>query len=235
MTTQGNITEMFDDIAPRYDFLNHLLSFHIDRCWRRKVSKWVAESLSGLPEPRILDVATGTADLALRMARDLPEAVITGIDLSEKMLGLGREKVREKRLEQRIALRQADAQDIPYPNGCFDAVTVAFGVRNFEDLRRGVGEMARVLKDGGVLVVLEFSRPSNRVFRWLYGVYSKRFLPWIGRQVSGHRTAYRYLPTSIDRFTATQDFTGILEDAGFSALTVKELSGGIATIYRAMK
>lgn len=235
MTAQRNITAMFDDIAPRYDFLNHLLSFHIDRIWRRKVSKAVTKSLQHLPEPRILDVATGTADLAIRMAKDLPEASITGIDLSEKMLQIGREKVRRKKMEQRVVLSLADAQRLPFADGDFDAVTVAFGVRNFEELQQSINEMARVLKEGGIMAVLEFSQPSNRLIWCLYQGYSRHLLPRVGRRVSGNQKAYSYLPESIDRFSASYDFIETLRRAGMRHLQARALSGGIATLYLARK
>lgn len=235
MTAQRNITAMFDDIASRYDFLNHLLSFHIDRLWRRRVSKTVSKSLQNTTNPQILDVATGTADLAIRMARDLPKASITGIDLSEKMLEIGREKVRQKGLKCRIVLSHADAQRLPFADGGFDAVTVAFGVRNFEELQQGVNEMARVLKAGGIMAVLEFSQPKNQLIKCLYQGYSKHLLPRVGRQVSGNQTAYRYLPESIDRFSASRDFIGTLERAGLGHPQARALSGGIATLYLAWK
>ena len=221
------ITKMFDDISPRYDFLNHLLSFHIDKIWRRKTSKLVAKH----QPTAILDVATGTADLAIRMANDIPSANITGVDLSEKMLELGRLKVTQKHLNQRITLRFADAVHLPFEDNCFDAVTVAFGVRNFEHLEAGLQEMLRVALNGGLIAILEFSHPHNVLIKWPYRLYSRHILPRVGRMFSNHVTAYTYLPTSIEAFPESETFAQMLESLGVTNVMRKPFFGGIATLY----
>ncbi len=235
MTKQQTITEMFDDISPRYDFLNHLLSLNLDRGWRRKVSKLVTTALGNLSKPEILDVATGTADLALQMAKDLPSAQITGIDLSQNMLDLGQRKVKAKGLEQRVCLRRDDAMALSFRNESFDAVTVAFGVRNFSDLSQGVHEMVRVLKKGGTLVILEFAKPTHRWIKGGYHLYTHLWLPLIGRLVSGHRSAYRYLPESIERFPSLETNIRMLEEAGLSDVQTEALLGGVALLYHGRK
>lgn len=235
MTTQRTVTEMFDNISPRYDFLNHFLSMNLDRGWRRKVSKLVAEALIECDKPELLDVATGTGDLALRMAKDLPTATITGIDLSQKMIDLGRRKVKAKKLAGRVTLQQGDAMALPYPNERFDAVTVAFGVRNFENLRRGVEEMVRVLKEGGPLVILEFSEPTSPWIKVGYKLYVKRLLPIIGGFISGHKTAYRYLPDSIERFPKPEANVKTLNEAGLKDVKTEALLGGVAIMYQGRK
>ena len=235
MTSQRTVTEMFDDISPRYDFLNHLLSMNIDRIWRHKASRMVAKSLNVNTSVEILDVATGTADLAIEMAEDLPSASITGIDLSQKMLDLGQGKVVEKGLEDRIHLEFDDAQSMSFDDESFDAVTAAFGVRNFADLDRGLREMARVLRKGGTMVILEFSTPSSFWIRGGYRIYSRHLLPWVGRKVSGHKTAYRYLPQSIEGFPLPEAFCRKMEEAGLKEVRAENLSGGIAVLYYGRK
>ena len=221
------ITEMFDDISPRYDFLNHLLSFQIDKIWRRKTSRLVA-----MCHPTaILDVATGTADLAIRMAKDMPSATITGIDLSEKMLEIGRRKVEQKRLDQRVTLMTADAACLPFADNSFDTVTVAFGVRNFEQLEAGLKEMIRVVNNGGLVAILEFSHPQRGIVKWPYRFYSKHLLPLIGRLFSKHQSAYTYLPSSIEAFPDSESFIETLSHLGISNIKGKALCGGIATLY----
>ena len=227
MSSQHAVTEMFDDISPRYDFLNHLLSFHIDKIWRRKTSRLVAQC----QPTAILDVATGTADLAIRLAKDIPTAAITGVDLSEKMLELGRQKIAKKKLDQRITLMTADAMHLPFSDNSFDAVTVAFGVRNFEDLEAGLKEMFRVVKNSGFVGILEFSHPQKSLVKWPYRFYSKRLLPLIGRRISKHQTAYDYLPASIEAFPESTAFMQILRHLGITDVKGKPFCGGIATLY----
>ena len=228
MSSQQAITEMFDDISPRYDFLNHLLSFQIDKVWRRKTSRLVAK----YQPTAILDVATGTADLAIRMAKDLPTATITGVDLSKKMLAIGKQKIDKKRLGQRIMLTTADASHLPFEDNCFDAVTVAFGVRNFEDLEAGLREMLRVIKDNGLIAILEFSQPKKGIVRWPYKLYSKHILPKVGHVFSGHRTAYTYLPSSIEAFPESDAFVQTLKRLGLTQTNKRPFMGGIATLYQ---
>lgn len=218
---------MFDDISLHYDFLNHLLSFQIDKIWRRKTSHVVA---SHRPMA-ILDVATGTADLAIRMAKDIPSSSIIGVDLSEKMLEIGRQKVEQERLDQRIKLMNADARDLPFEDNRFDAVTVAFGVRNFEYLEAGLREMLRVLKNNGLIAVLEFSHPKNTIVKGPYRCYSKHILPKIGRAFSKHPEAYSYLPSSIEAFPESGDFVQLLDRLGVDEIKERTFCGGIATLY----
>lgn len=227
MSNQQAITEMFDNISPRYDFLNHLLSFHIDKIWRRKTSRLVADQ----HPTAILDVATGTADLAIRMAKDCPISQITGIDLSEKMLELGRKKVNKKKLDRRIALQVGDAAQIPFPDNTFDVVTSAFGVRNFEDNDKGLREMSRVCKDSGMIAILEFSHPKKGLVGSCYRYYSKHVLPFIGKALSKHPTAYSYLPESVASFPESECFMKALQDAGVSEIKTKRFNHNIATLY----
>ena len=222
---------MFDGISSHYDFLNHLLSFGIDRRWRRIASKWVAQRHPST----ILDVATGTADLAIRMAKDIPSASITGVDLSEKMLEHGRAKLIKKVLEQRIILVTGDATNLNFNDNSFDAVTSAFGVRNFEDLETGLREMVRVCRHNGVIAILEFSHPTNALMKRLYRWYSRRCIPRIGRNVSKHPTAYSYLPSTVEAFPSGEAFEVILKQVGLIDLGRKVFSGGIATLYYGYK
>jgi len=218
---------MFDNIAPHYDLLNHTLSFGIDRRWRRRV----VQEVQRCSPRRILDAATGTGDLALELARRIPAARVTGVDLSEKMLAEARRKVAARGLAERILLEQGDAEHLAAADGSFDAAAVAFGVRNFGDPDAGLRELARVLRPGGKAVILEFSRPCNRLFRALCEFYTFRILPLIGGAVSRDRQAYAYLPASVSEFPAPEVFMAMLARAGFSACRTRSLSGGIARIY----
>lgn len=221
------VTEMFDSISPHYDFLNHLLSFGIDRRWRRKTSRLVTKQFPST----ILDVATGTADLAIRMAKDIPSALITGVDLSEKMLEMGHAKLVKKGLDQRITLKTGDALQLPFADNSFDAVTVAFGVRNFADREGGLREMMRVCREGGIVAVLEFSHPQKNIISAPYRWYSKTMLPWLGRLVSRHPSAYSYLPSSVATFPDNEAFVAMMHATGFHHIKIQSFSGGIATLY----
>lgn len=234
-TKKQRVEEMFDSIAPTYDALNHLLSLGIDRGWRKRVVAMVAENArQGLPF-RILDVATGTGDLAIALARRIPQVDVTGVDISENMLVAGREKVSRTRFAGRIVLRTGDAEALEFGDEEFDCVTVAFGVRNFGDIPRGLGEMRRVLRPGGRCYVLEFSEPTVPVFGWLYRFYFHRVLPWMGRVVSRDRGAYDYLPRSVDAFPSPERFSEMLREAGFLSVRVRRLTFGVAYIYEAEK
>jgi demethylmenaquinone methyltransferase/2-methoxy-6-polyprenyl-1,4-benzoquinol methylase len=224
------VRAMFDDISPKYDLLNHLLSLGIDYSWRRKLV-WML--LSGNPHS-VLDVATGTADLAIAMAK-AGVASVTGVDISEKMLAIGRIKTAEQALTGSIALHEADAVHLPFADNTFDAVTVAFGVRNFEDLRAGLTEMKRVLRPGGTLLILEFSHPGTFPMKQLYGFYSRRIIPAIGRIVSGNTQAYNYLPESVRAFPSGNDFLKILSAIGMNHARCHSLTSGISSIYQAEK
>lgn len=220
------VERMFDAISPRYDLLNRLFSLGIDQGWRRKVVRMVGEE----PVEHLLDVATGTADLAI--LGSLKARRVTGADISEGMLKLGREKVARRGLADRITLVQADSEALPFPDGTFDAVTVAFGVRNFEHLEQGVRDMVRVLRPGGRLFVLEFSRPRKAPFRQLFRFYFHRVMPSVGKAISRDSAAYTYLPRSVDAFPEGADFEALLQRAGLTEVRSIPLTGGIATLYR---
>lgn len=224
------VEAMFDAIAPRYDFLNRLLSLGIDVGWRRKVVR----ILKTARPRRVLDVATGTADLAL-MERHLKPERIVGVDLSEGMLALGRKKIEARGLKELIQLQKADAEHLPFEEGAFDAVSVAFGVRNFEHLDAGLWEMNRVLRPGGMLVVLEFSRPRKFPMKQLYSFYFTKLLPTVGNRVSGDAAAYSYLPESVQAFPDGEVMLEHMRKCGFQHCKEKRLTGGIATIYTGMK
>lgn len=227
MPDQKHITEMFDDIAPHYDFINHLLSFQIDKIWRRKTARFIAKK-----NPKtILDLATGTADLAIQLARKCPQSRITGIDLSEKMLSLGKEKINAKHLEKQITLNQGDACHLPYGNNSFDAITIAFGARNFQNLESGLKEMQRVVRQGGNIAILEFSTPARPIFKTIYGFYFNKILPLLGKFISRNKSAYQYLPESVSKFPSPDTFILLMEQYGLKCCRKCSLSGGIATLY----
>lgn len=225
------IGPMFDSIAGSYDFLNHFLSFGIDRLWRRKAIR----TLRGrYYNPLILDVATGTADLALSALKLSPRKV-TGIDISENMLALGRKKVEGKGFSTTIELLRCESENIVFGDAIFDIAMVAFGVRNFRDPLRGLSEMNRVLKQGGTVMVLEFSKPSWFPFKQLYYFYFLHILPLIGRLFSGSNNAYSYLPESVLGFPDNESFMRMLRAAGFAPVNQIKLTGGIASIYTGIK
>jgi demethylmenaquinone methyltransferase / 2-methoxy-6-polyprenyl-1,4-benzoquinol methylase len=234
MTTPGAqkqyVRSLFDAIAQRYDLLNHLLSGGFDFLWRRQA----IEHLTGLHPRTILDVATGTADFALSTLRLGPEKVV-GVDIAENMLARGRKKVAERGLESRIELQTGEAESLQFPDGTFDAAIVAFGARNFENLEAGLREMRRVLRPGGMIVVLEFSRPSAFPFKQLYFLYFRHILPLIGRMVSNHGEAYTYLPETVMKFPEGENFLKILSGIGLSRPEQERLTGGIATVYTGIK
>ena len=218
---------MFDNIAPKYDLLNHTLSMSIDRVWRRRVVGEVRRAKPG----RILDVATGTGDLAIAMARRIRDVQVLGVDLSEQMLAVARRKIEARVLDGRIVLDRGDAERLAVADASVDVATVAFGVRNFGDLGAGLRELARTIKPGGKVVILEFSRPRNRVFRALYEFYSYKILPRIGGLVSRDKRAYEYLPASVGEFPAPEEFMAMMARAGFRNCRARSQSFGIAQIY----
>jgi demethylmenaquinone methyltransferase/2-methoxy-6-polyprenyl-1,4-benzoquinol methylase len=220
------VEAMFDSIAYRYDFLNHFLSMGIDKSWRKKAIK----ILSYRNFDSLLDVATGTGDLAIEASK-IAQAKIVGIDISEKMLAIGREKIQKKGLANRIKLELGDSENLKFDDNCFDAITVAFGVRNFENLQIGLSEMYRVLKPGGIAVILEFSKPKSFPFKQVYHLYFRFILPVIGRAISKDRSAYNYLPESVKNFPDGENFINIFKEVGFNKCNAKELSFGIASIY----
>jgi demethylmenaquinone methyltransferase / 2-methoxy-6-polyprenyl-1,4-benzoquinol methylase len=221
------VAGMFDQIAFRYDFLNRFLSGGIDTRWRKRVIKELKE----LRPQKILDVATGTADVAIMTHKLLKPVTIIGIDISEGMLEIGRKKVAKLLLNKQIELQQGDSEAINFAENTFDAITVAFGVRNFENLGNGLAEMLRVLKPGGKLVVLEFSKPKQNIFRGLYNLYMRVVTPGIGRLISKNREAYQYLNDSVQKFPEGNYFLTIMNEVGYTATYLKTLTGGICTIY----
>ena len=221
------VAKMFDDIAFRYDFLNHFLSAGIDVKWRKKAISLLADA----HPKKILDVATGTADMAIMASAILNPERITGIDISEGMLEIGRKKIQKLGLQDKIELLKGDSETISFNDNSFDAVTVAFGVRNFEHLENGLKEIYRVLKPGGKLVVLEFSRPKMYGTKLLYNLYMKIVAPNMGKLFSKNRNAYQYLDESIKKFPEGKNFTNILDNLGYKNTYGKPLSLGICSIY----
>lgn len=224
------VAAMFDDIAPRYDLLNRVLSMGIDQRWRDEA---IGKLKADQPR-RILDVATGTADLAIKALKLNPEKVV-GVDIAEAMLERGRVKVRDLGVEDRVELRMGDAEKLPFSDAQFDAALVAFGVRNFENLDNGLREIRRVLSPGGRLVVLEFSQPRVFPINHLYRFYSHVILPFVGRVVSKNDAAYRYLPASVDVFPSGEAFLQRLRSAGYTDAEWDPLTFGIASLYTARK
>lgn len=225
------VRDMFDSIAPAYDLMNRMMTLGIDRSWRRRCVRMVRDAAPAA----VLDLATGTGDLAVAMARAIPDARVTGADLSEGMIEVGRRKIADAGLSERVSLQVADALALPFPDASFDAVTIAFGVRNFEHLDRGYAEMARVLRPGGLLVVLELTPPSSRVVRPFYNFYTRTIIPAVGRMVSKDSRAYTYLPESIAAVPARDAMTALMEGAGFVDARWHNLTLGVATIYSARK
>lgn len=232
------IRQMFDGIAGSYDVLNHTLSLGIDRTWRRFVRRELKKRLmqKGIrPQGAdILDIATGTADLALALGKSGYRR-ITGIDLSAGMLAIGKRKVAREKKNEQIELLEGDVEQMPFADAQFNAATCAFGVRNFSNLPGGLNETARVLKPGGLFIILEFSQARPALVNGLFNLYFNRLLPFIGRVVSGHRQAYRYLPGSVKEFNSRTDLKAELEKAGFELLRARRLSLGIATAWTARK
>ncbi|MBQ4055481.1 MAG: bifunctional demethylmenaquinone methyltransferase/2-methoxy-6-polyprenyl-1,4-benzoquinol methylase UbiE [Bacteroidaceae bacterium] len=225
------VERMFDNIAPAYDQLNHTLSWGIDKSWRKKAINW----LKPFQPQRMMDVATGTGDFAIQACRVLNPKELIGTDISEGMMNVGRQKVKDAGLEGRISFAKEDCTALTFPDKQFDAITVAFGVRNFEDLDKGLREMHRVLDTGGKLVILELSEPDWFPMKQLYALYSKVVIPTLGKLLSKDRSAYTYLPQSIKAFPQGEVMKGIILKAGFSEAQFKRLTLGICTLYTATK
>jgi demethylmenaquinone methyltransferase/2-methoxy-6-polyprenyl-1,4-benzoquinol methylase len=222
------VAEMFNNISHSYDFLNHFFSLGIDVLWRKKAIRILKKE----NPHRILDVATGTGDFALEAVRmKMQDVQITGVDISAGMIEVGKKKVAKKKLEHAITLQIADSENLPFDTGHFDAFTVAFGVRNFQNLRKGMSEMLRVLKPGGMGVIIEFSRPSRFPIKQLFTFYFKYVMPTIGKLVSKDARAYTYLPESVDAFPSGNDFLKVMTELGYQEVKCIPLSGGIASIY----
>lgn len=224
------VATMFNNIAYRYDFLNQLLSLGIHSGWRRKAIRLLKPSYP----KQVLDIATGTADFAIEAMKLDPDKVV-GIDISEGMLNFGREKLKKKGLENRIELMLGDSENIAFADNSFDAITVGFGVRNFENLEKGLGEMLRVLKPGGTAAILEFSRPKKFPVKQLYHFYFTRVTPFIGKIFSKDNSAYTYLPESVNAFPDGKNFLAIMENLGYTQTKQYPLTFGIATIYTGKK
>lgn len=230
MARKEVVKDIFNDIAPKYDLLNHLLSMNIDKGWRRRAMKYIGED----QKDHLLDVACGTGDFSIAACRAGVRRV-TGIDISANMVEIGRKKVRALGLEDRIELRNGDSEQMEFPDAVFDVVTVAFGVRNFEHLTQGLREMRRVLRPGGKVIVLEFSMPERFPMRQLYRFYFRHILPRVGGWISGNKGAYAYLPESVLKFPQGRQFLEIMENCGFPASQQEKLSFGIASLYVGVK
>jgi len=225
------VKEMFDNIAPAYDKLNHTLSMGIDRSWRRKA----IDVLRPFRPHRIMDVATGTGDFAILACRELQPDALIGIDISEGMMKVGREKVSRAHLSDKISFAREDCLSLSFSDASFDAVTVAFGIRNFEDLDKGLSEICRVLKPGGHLIILELSTPERFPMKQLFSIYSKVVIPLLGKCISKDDSAYTYLPQSIRAFPQGEVMQEVIRRAGFSKVHFKRLTFGICTLYVAEK
>lgn len=224
------VAQMFDNISKRYDFLNHFLSLGIDKLWRKKAIKL----LKPLKPKKIIDLATGTGDFAIEALKLNPEKVV-GVDISNGMLDQGRIKMKKKGVDNIISMEYGDSEDLPFEDGTFDALTVGFGVRNYENLEKGMAEMLRVLNDGGMAVILEFSKPKKFPVKQAFGFYSKYIIPLLGKSISKDSSAYTYLPESVEAFPEGKAFVEILEKVGYKNVKSKMVSGGIATIYYGTK
>lgn len=230
LAKKEEVRNMFNSIAPKYDFLNHFLSFGVDFYWRRRV----LQRVKSIKPESVIDIATGTADLAILISKAKPKKII-GVDISASMLQKGREKILNKKLGHLIDLQLGDSENLAFEDNSFDLAMVAFGVRNFEDLDKGLKEILRILKPGGSLIILEFSTPRKFPIKQLYKFYSFNILPIIGRLVSNDASAYTYLPESVAYFPAYEQMNKIMDDCGFKNTNYSALSGGIATIYQGFK
>ncbi|MCO5268823.1 MAG: bifunctional demethylmenaquinone methyltransferase/2-methoxy-6-polyprenyl-1,4-benzoquinol methylase UbiE [Brumimicrobium sp.] len=233
---QGNkakkeeVSEMFNNISKKYDFLNHFLSLGIDKLWRKKAIRILKQS-----QPKnIIDLATGTGDFAIASLKLNPKKII-GVDISDGMLEVGRQKIKKLKQENIISMIHGDSENLPFENDEFDALTVGFGVRNYEHLEKGLAEMLRVVKPNGTLVILEFSKPKRFPLKQLFGIYSKYMIPFFGKLFSKDNAAYTYLPESVAIFPEGKDFLNILEKVGYRNTKAIPVSGGIATIYVGIK
>ena len=227
MAKKEGVKKMFDNIAPDYDKLNHILSLNIDKNWRKKAVRELADEARPL---NVLDVACGTGDFTIEIARKVPHgSTVVGVDISDGMIAVGLEKLAKLGID--AALKVADCEALPYEDNTFDRISVGFGVRNFEHLELGLSEMYRVLTPGGKLVILELSVPSNAFIRWCYKLYFLKILPFIGGLVSGDRSAYEYLPASVLRFPAPDKFMSIMKSAGFDVVEHRALTLGVCRMY----
>lgn len=220
------VAEMFNNISGRYDFLNHFLSLGIDHLWRARAVKELRE----INPKRILDIATGTGDFAIANLKLNPEEVV-GIDISSGMLEVGKVKMKKKKVDHIVSMQLGDSEDLPFDDNYFDGLTVGFGVRNFENLEKGLAEMLRVIRPGGKAIILEFSKPKMFPIKQAFGFYSKYFIPFFGKRISKDEKAYAYLPESVAAFPEGKDFENVLEKLNYKNIKSTPVSGGIATIY----
>ena len=231
MAKKEGVRKLFDNIAPDYDKLNHILSLNIDKGWRKKAVRNLVDTQEPL---KVLDVACGTADFTIEIAQKVAKgSEVIGVDISEGMMAVGREKIKKAGVSAELLV--ADCEDLPYADNTFDRISVGFGVRNFEHLELGLSQMCRVLTPGGKLVILELSVPSNAFIRWCYKLYFLKILPAIGGMISGDRGAYEYLPASVLRFPGPEKFIPMLKSAGFSQVDHTSLTLGICRMYVAKK
>ncbi len=225
------VATMFNNISERYDFLNHLLRYGIDIYWRKQALKFLKKH-----QPKqLLDIATGTGDFAIAANKHLNPDKITGVDISAGMLEMGKQKIKKLKLQDKIELKLGDSEKLPFEDNTFDAVIVSFGVRNFEDLEKGLRDMNRVLKKDGALVILEFSKPTNFLFKQIYFTYFKYILPVVGKLISKDQAAYTYLPESVSAFPAGEEFLNILKRNGYINTQCKPLTFGISSVYYGVK
>lgn len=224
------VTSMFDNISERYDFMNHFLSLGIDHLWRKK-----AVALLKASKPQvILDIATGTGDFAIALLKLNPKRIV-GMDISKGMLEVGKKKMQQRKIDHIIEMQHGDSENLPFEANTFDAVTVAFGVRNFENLDKGLLEMLRVTKTGGKLVILEFSKPKKFPIKQAFKLYSRYVIPFFGKRIAKDEKAYAYLPESVNAFPEGNEFADILIQLGYQSVKTETVSGGIATLYTGTK
>ena len=237
MAEKNFVRSMFNNIAPTYDKLNHILSLNIDKIWRKKAVKLIVKRLkakvkSQFSDSQVLDVACGTADSTIALAKaGIPS--VTGVDISEEMLKVGEEKVAAMKLDSVIKLKVEDCENLSFEDGTFDSAFIAFGIRNFEDKKKGLRELKRVLKDNGHLLILELSVPQNKLLLSLYKLYFLNILPFIGKKISGDSEAYTYLPQSVLNFPKPKEFMDMIEECGFKNVRQKALTFGLCRIYEA--
>jgi demethylmenaquinone methyltransferase/2-methoxy-6-polyprenyl-1,4-benzoquinol methylase len=220
------VAQMFNNISANYDFLNHFLSLGIDHIWRKKAVK----ELKSIQPKKLLDIATGTGDFAIACLKLQPEKII-GLDISSGMLEVGKQKMIKRKHDHIISMQLGDSENLPYADGEFDGLTVGFGVRNFENLEKGLGEMLRVLRPGGKAVILEFSKPKAFPIKQLFNFYSKYFIPFFGKRISKDERAYAYLPESVATFPEGKEMQAVMEKVGYTNVKIIPLTGGISSIY----
>ena len=230
LSKKGQVEKMFNNISKEYDLLNRVISFGIDISWRKKIVR----ILKTKNPTNILDIATGTADIAIELSQ-IEDSEIIGLDISEKMLDVGRQKVTDRNLEDKVSLISGDAEDLNFPNNSFDLISIGFGVRNFQNLDKGLSESHRVLRDDGTLIILETSVPQNFIIKFFYLLFSRTFIPLVGSVLSKDKKAYKYLQKSAEEFPSGEKFIHILKSCGFKSVEIMPLMLGASSIYIAKK